>query len=76
MLEVAFTFVFQVLQVDVQQDVAVAAAHYQQGDNIQRDEVKHVVESFLPAATEAAMSGTLSEVCRLHPDSPEDDELQ
>lgn len=60
---------------DVQQDAAVAAAHHQQGDNIQRNEVKHVVDSFLPAAAETAMSGTLSEVCSLHSDSPEDEEL-
>lgn len=66
------TFVSQVLLVDVQQDVAVAAAHHQQGDDIQRGKVKHVVNSFLPAATEATVRRTLSEVHRVHPDGPED----
>lgn len=76
MLQVCLTFVSQVLQVDVQQDAAVAAAHHQQGDDVQRDEVKHVVNSFLPAVAEAAVSGTLSEVHGLHPDRPEDKQLQ
>ncbi|XP_036067111.1 immunoglobulin superfamily DCC subclass member 3-like, partial [Oryzias melastigma] len=48
------TFVPQVLLVDVQQDATVAAAHHQQGDNVQSDEVEHVVNRFLPAVTEAA----------------------
>ncbi len=56
------TFVPQVLQVDVQQDAAVAAAHHQQGDDVQCGEVEHVVHSFLPAAAEAAVSRTLCEV--------------
>lgn len=60
----------------MQQDAAVAAAHHQQGEHVERDEVEHVVERFLPAAAEAAMSGALSEVCSLHPDGPEDEELQ
>lgn len=61
---------------DVQQDAAVAAAHHQQGEDVQREEVTHVVERFLPAAAEAAVGGALSEVCSLHPDGPEDEELQ
>lgn len=69
------TFVSQVLLVDVQQDAAVAAAHHQQGDDIQRGEVKHVVNSFLPAAAEATVRCTLSEVHRVHPDGPEDKQL-
>ena len=70
------TSVPQVLQVYVQQDAAVAAAHHQQGDDVQRGEVEHVVQRFLPAAAEAAMSRTLSEVHGLHPDCPEDKQLQ
>lgn len=69
------TFVPQVLQVDVQQDAAVAAAHHQQGDDVQRDEVKHVVKRLLPAVDEAAVSHTLSEVDGLHPDRSEDKQL-
>lgn len=61
---------------DVQQDAAVAVAHHQQGDDVQRGEVEHVVHGFLPAAAEAAVSGTLSEVHGLHPDRPEDEELE
>lgn len=61
---------------DVQQDAAVAAAHHQQGDDVQRGEVEHVVNCFLPAAAEAAVSRTLSEVDGLHPDCPEDKQLQ
>lgn len=60
----------------MQQDAAVAAAHDQQGDDVQRDEMEHVVERFLPAAAEAAVSDALGEVCGLHPDGPEDEELQ
>lgn len=61
---------------DVQQDAAVTAAHHQQGDNIQRGEVEHVVDGFLPAAAEAAMGHTLSEVGCLHADCSEDEQLQ
>lgn len=60
----------------MQQDAAVTAAHHQQRDDVQRDEVKHVVNCFLPAMTEAAMRRTLSEVHQVHLDSPEDEELQ
>ena len=70
------TSVPQVLQVYVQQDAAVTAAHHQQGDDVQRGEVEHVVQRFLPAAAEAAVSRTLSEVHSLHPDRPEDKQLQ
>lgn len=63
------------LQVDVQQDAAVAAAHHQQGEHVECGEVEHVVGGLLPAAGEAAVSGALGEVGRLHPDSSEDEEL-
>lgn len=61
---------------DVQQDAAVAAAHHQQGDDVKCGEVEHVVGGFLPAAAEAAVSCALSEVDALHPDRPEDKQLQ
>jgi len=64
-----------VLQVDVQQDAAVAAAHGQQGEHVQRAEVDHVVGRLLPAAAEAAVRRTLSEVHGLHPHRPEHQEL-
>lgn len=70
------TFVSQVLQVDVQQDAAVAAAHHQQGDDVQRGEVEHVVGGFLPVLPEAAVRRALGEVHGLHPDGSEDEELQ
>lgn len=76
MYRLCITFVPQVLLVDVQQDAAVAAAHHQQGDNVQRDEVKHVVKRLLPVVAEAAMSCTLSKVDSLHPDRSEDKQLQ
>lgn len=60
---------------DVQQDAAVTAAHHQQGDDVQRGEVEHVVDGFLPAAAEAAVGRTLSEVGRLHADRSEDEQL-
>lgn len=63
------------LLVDMQQDAAVAAAHHQQGDHIQRDKVKHVVKRLLPAVAEAAVSCTLSEVDGLHPNRSEDKQL-
>lgn len=74
--QMCLTFVPQVLQVDVQQDAAVAAAHHQQGDDVQRREVEHVVRGFLPAVAEAAVSGALGEVHGLHPDRPEDKQLE
>lgn len=64
------------LQVDVQQDAAVAAAHHQQGEHIERSEVEHVVGGLLPVAGEAAVGGALGEVGRLHPDCSEDEELE
>lgn len=70
------TFVAQVLQVYVQQDAAVAAAHDQQGEHVERGEVEHVENCFLPAAAEAAVSRTLSEVSALYLHGPEDEELQ
>lgn len=70
------TFVPQVLLVDVQQDAAVAATHHQQGDDIQRGEMEHVVNGFLPAAAEAAVRRALSEVHRVHCDGPEDKQLR
>lgn len=69
------TFFSQVLQVDVQQDAAVAAAHHQQGDDVQCGEVEHVVHGFLPSVAEAAMSRALSEIHSLHPDGSEDEQL-
>lgn len=75
MCQVCLTFFSQVLQVDVQQDAAVAAAHHQQGDNVQCGEVEHVVHGFLPSVAEAAMSRTLSEIHSLHPDGSEDEQL-
>lgn len=75
-VQMCITFVPQVLLVDVQQDATVAATHHQQGDDVQRGEVKHVVKRLLPAAAEAAVSRTLSEVDGLHPDRLEDKELQ
>lgn len=75
MFQLCLTFLPHVLLVDVEQNAAVAAAHHQQGDNIQREEVEHVVDRLLPAAAEAPVSCTLSEVHGLHSDGPEDDEL-
>lgn len=60
----------------MQENAAVAAAHHQEGDHIQCDEVKHVVDGFLPAAVEASMSCTLSEVHILHSDGLEDEQLK
>lgn len=60
---------------DVQENAAVAAAHHQQGEHVERGEVEHVVDGLLPAAGEAAMGGTLGEVGCLHPDRSEDEEL-
>jgi len=62
------TFVLLVLPVDVDQDQGVAAGHGQQGDDIERDKVEHVVEGLLPALGEAAVRNTLCEVdpVRLH----------
>lgn len=65
-----------VLQVDVQQDVAVAAAEQQQRHHVQRQEVEHVVCCFLPAPLEAAVRGALSEVSEVGPDDPEQQQLQ
>lgn len=64
------------LQVNVQQDAAVAAAHHQQGEHVERGEVEHVVGGLLPAAGEAAVGGALGEVGCLHPDRSEDEELE
>lgn len=75
-LWVGLTSVPQVLQVDVQQDAAVAAAHHQQGEHVECGEVEHVVDGLLPAAAEAPMGGTLGKVGRLHPDRSEDEELE
>lgn len=63
------------LLVDVQKDAAVAAAHHQQGDDVQCGEVEHVVNRLLPAVAKAAMSCTLSEVDSLNPDRSEDEQL-
>lgn len=60
---------------DVQQDAAITAAHHQQGHDVQRGEVEHVVDGFLPAAAKAAVGRTLSEVGRLHADRSEDEQL-
>lgn len=60
----------------MQENAAVAAAHHQEGDHIQCDEMEHVVDGFLPAAAEASMSRTLSEVHILHPDGLEDEQLE
>lgn len=64
------------LQVNVEQDAAVAAAHHQQGEHVERREVEHVVGGLLPVAGEAAVGGALGEVGLLHPDCPEDEELK
>lgn len=50
------------LTLDVQQDAAVAPHHDQQGADVQRAEMEHVVERLLPAARETAVSRTLREV--------------
>lgn len=64
------------LLVDLDQDAGVAAAHDQQGDDVERDKVEHIVERFLPAVPEAAVSCTLREVHAMCSHRPKDKELE
>lgn len=70
-----YTFAFVDLSVDLNQDSDVAAGHDQQGDDVERDEMKHVVDGLMPALPEATMGDALSEVYTLGLDCPEDKEL-
>lgn len=60
----------------MQQDAAVAEAHHQQGEHVERGEVEHIVGGLLPAAGKTAVGGALGEVDRLHPDRSEDEQLE
>ena len=73
---VCATFVLLVLTVDVEKDSGVAAGHDQQGDDVECDEVEHVVEGLLPALGEAAMCNTLGEVHAFRLHRPEDKQLE
>ena len=73
---VCATFVLLVLSVDVDKDSGVAAGHDQQGDDIERDKVEHVVEGLLPAPGEAAVCNALREVHPLRLQRPEYKQLE
>lgn len=63
------------LSVDLDEDAGVTAAHDQQGNHVQRHEMKHVVRRLLPALVETAVRDALSEVLALRFDGPEDEQL-
>ena len=63
------------LPVDLDEDACVAEAHDEQGEDIEGDEVEHIVGGLLPAVLEASVGHTLDKVHPLRLHRPEDEQL-
>lgn len=64
------------LPIDLGEDAGVAENHDKQGEDIQRNKVKHVVCRLLPEEREASMGHTLSEVRSVSFNGPKDEQLR
>lgn len=69
------TFALADLPIDLGQNAGVAENHDKQGEDIERDKVKHVVRRLLPQIPETAVGHTLSEVHSISFDGPKDEQL-
>jgi len=70
------TFSLGHLPVDLDEDAGVAEGHDQQGEDVQRHKVEHVVGRLLPRVPEAPVSHTLREVHAVGFNGAKDEQLE